>query len=337
MPDELLFDIAAAGKMDDERVLRSLVPRMLRDPRSLELSNRFVEQWLRTRELRGDKAPDEELFFEHKDVGELRDDIILQPVFFFRHVFRENESLLSFLDSEKTILTRSLAELMCLPFEERLSKNPEWIQPPPGSNRGGLLSMPAVLAISSYPYRTSPVLRGAWILDSILGAPPPPPPPDVPELDEQKAGETPKSVREMLTQHRENPVCASCHNRIDPLGFALENYDVVGRWRSSDNGQWIDASAELTDGTPIDGPQGLKQALLERPFELFVRNLTKRMLGYALGRGLTPADACAVETIVGRVRDKDHAAWELVREIVLSAPFRGSSGQAAQSIAEVRP
>jgi hypothetical protein len=336
MPDELLFDIAAAGKMDDENVLRTLVPRMLRDPRSLELSKRFVEQWLRTRELKGDKAPDEELFAEFKDTGEMRDDIILQPVFFFRHIFRENESLLSFLDSKKTILTRSLAELMCLTFEERLSKNPEWIEPPPGSNRGGLLSMPAVLAISSYPYRTSPVLRGAWILDSILGAPPPPPPPDVPELEEQKAGDAPKSVREMLTHHRENPVCASCHNRIDPLGFALENYDVIGRWRATDGGQWIDASAELTDGTPIEGPQGLKQALLERN-ELFVRNLTKRMLGYALGRGLTPADACAVETIVDRVGQRDHAAWELVREIVLSAPFRGAAGSGTQSIAEVRP
>lgn len=339
MPNELLFDAAAAGKMDDEQALRGLVPLMLRDPRSLEFSTRFIEQWLRTRELEGDKDPDAELFDEYKDAGDLRGDILLQPVFFFRHVMRENKSLLEFLDSDSTILTRSLVELMELDYEEKISKNPEWIELPAGSGRGGLLSMPAVLAVSSYPYRTSPVLRGAWILDSILGAPPPPPPPNVPELEEPAEGEPAKSVREMLTQHRANPVCASCHNRIDPLGFALENYDVIGRWREADAGQPIDASAELADGTPIAGPEGLKAALLDRN-ELFVRNLTKRMLGYALGRGLTPADACAVETIVDRVAEQDFKAWALVREIALSEPFLAPTAPAApsrQSIAEVRP
>jgi hypothetical protein len=181
--------------------------------------------------------------------------------------------------------------------------------------------MPAVLAVSSHPYRTSPVLRGAWILDSILGAPPPPPPPNVPALEDQQAGEKPKSVRERLTRHRANAVCASCHDRIDPLGFALDNYDVLGAWRDTDAGEPIKAGGKLTDGTQINGPADLKQALIARD-ELFIRNLARRMLGYALGRGLTPADACAIETIVERVRANQHQAWTLIEEITLSEPFR---------------
>ena len=321
MPDELLFDAAAAGKLDDPDVLRKLVPRMLRDPRSLQFADRFVEQWLRTRELDGDKAPDAELFAEYHSNEELRSDIRLQPIFFFLEVFRRNLSLDHFLDSDKTILTRDLVKYFGWErIEEASRKNPEWVTLPAGSNRGGLLGMPAVLAVSSYPYRTSPVLRGAWILDSMLGAPPPPPPPDVPELEEPKEGEAPKSVRELLEQHRQNAVCASCHDRIDPLGFALENYDVIGGWRDEDGGKPIDAAGKLADGTEFVGPEGLKNALLDRR-EDFLRNLTKRMLGYALGRGLTPGDACAVETILDRVQAADGSSWTLIQEIVTSKPF----------------
>lgn len=334
MPDELLFDVAAAGKMDDPAVLKRLVPRMLRDPKALEFATRFIEQWLRTRALEEGGGPDLELFPAYAESEDLRSDTRLQPIFFFQHVFRENESLLSFLDSKSTILTRALAEHFGMETtyeedgeEKKISKNPEWHELPDGSGRGGLLSMPAVLAVSSHPYRTSPVLRGAWILDSILGTPPPPPPPDVPDLEEQHGSEKPKSMRELLTQHRENPVCASCHDRIDPLGFALDNYDVLGRWRDEDAGGPIDASGELSDGTQVDGPDTLKDALLDRK-ELFTRNLTKRMLGYALGRGLTPADACAVETIVDRVSESDFEAWALAREIVLSEPFLAPMAEA---------
>jgi hypothetical protein len=280
----------------------------------------FVEQWLRTREMDGDHAPDAELFPEYAKDAELRSDIRLQPVFFFQEVFRENRSLLEFLDSDHTILTRTLIKHYALDTKERGSANPEWMKLPEGSKGGGLLGMPAVHAVSSYPYRTSPVLRGVWILDSILGAPPPPPPPDVPELEDQRSAEKPKTMREMLSKHRENAVCASCHDRIDPIGYALDNFDVLGHWRSEDAGQPIDASGELTDGTRIDGPSGLKRALLDRR-ELFIRNLTRRMLGYAVGRGLTPADACAVETIVDRVKAADYKAWAFVSEIVTSAPF----------------
>ena len=319
MPDELLFDIAASGKMDDPDVLRRLVPRMLRDPRSLQFATRFVEQWLRTRELeRGGPAPD--LFPEYAASAELRGDILLQPVFFFREVFRENRSLLDFLDSDGTVLTRNLIEHLGLPMKKAQdAKNPNWMELPEGVDRGGLLAMPAVAAVGSHPHRTSPVLRGVWILDSILGTPPPPPPPDVPELEEA-AQDGGGSLRELLAAHSRNPACAGCHERIDPLGFALENYDVVGRWRDSDGGLPVDASGTLSDGTRIEGPQELKRALLSRK-RLFVRNLAKRMLGYALGRGLTPSDDCAVETIIENVEREDYKAWSLVRQVALSAPF----------------
>jgi hypothetical protein len=188
--------------------------------------------------------------------------------------------------------------------------------------------MPAVLAVSSYPYRTSPVLRGAWILESILGTPPPPPPAEVPALEKQ-ASETPKSVREMLTQHRANAACATCHNRIDPLGFALENYDFIGRWRDQDAGKPIDNLGELPDGTTVSGPQGLKTALLERK-DLFVRNLTAKMLGYALGRGLTPQDSCTVDRIVAELKENGYRSQKLVELIILSVPFQYQPPPAGQ-------
>jgi hypothetical protein len=181
--------------------------------------------------------------------------------------------------------------------------------------------MPAVLAVSSYPYRTSPVLRGAWILESMLGTPPPPPPAEVPPLEKQVSPDAPKSVREMLTQHRANAVCATCHSRIDPLGFALENYDHVGRWRTEEAGKPVDIKGELPDGTVVEGAQGLKKALLDRK-DLFVRNLTAKMLGYALGRGLTLKDSCTVDKIVAELKDNDYRAQKLVELIILSVPFQ---------------
>lgn len=329
MPDELLFDVAAAGRLHDPEVVKPLISLMLRNDRALTFAERFVEQWLRTRALEGDKAPDAELFPRYQVDEELRADIRLQPVFFFREVFKENHSLLSFLDSDSTIMTGTLAKHFGLKLEMQQSKDPRWMELPVGSNRGGLLGMPAVLAVSSYPYRTSPVLRGAWVLDSILGTPPPPPPPNVPALDEQHEAVTPRTMRELLTQHRENPVCASCHARIDPLGFALENYDSLGRWRDDHAGTPLDASAELSDGTQFYGPEGLRTALLERK-DLFIRNLTRKMLGYALGRGLTLRDSCTVDEIVTKVKADDYSARTLIEEVVLSTPFLYQEGSASE-------
>lgn len=202
-----------------------------------------------------------------------------------------------------------------------MSQQPKHADLPEGSHRGGVVSMAAVLAVSSYPARTSPVLRGKWILDALLGTPPPPPPPNVPLLPENHQGMAPQTVRERLVQHRQNPACATCHDRIDPLGFALENYDVLGRWRTEEAGKPIDAKGQLPDGTAFDGVDQLKAVLLDRK-DLFLRNLTSKMLGYALGRGLTLEDSCTVDNILAKLPPEGYSSHTLIREIVLSMPFR---------------
>lgn len=331
MPDEFLFDAAASGKLSDPAVLKVITRRMLRNDRSLGFAQRFVEQWLATRELTSSKRPDAKLFPEFDRDEELRSDIRMQPVLFFREMLVRNLPVLSLIDSTHTIGTRNLAKLyeVQLPINRAAANQPQWVELPPGSNRGGLMGMPAVMAVSSYPYRTSPVLRGAWILESMLGTPPPPPPPNVPALEEPAAGAAPKTMKERLAQHRSNAVCASCHSRIDGLGFALENYDVLGRWRSEAGGKAIDNSGELS-GVTFQGPAGLRQVLLERK-DLFVHNLTTKMLGYALGRGLTLSDSCTVDSIVEQVKNDGYRAQTLVEAIVLSVPFRYQAAQPLKS------
>jgi hypothetical protein len=323
MPDELLFDLASTSQLSKPGVIHELLPRMLRRDQALDFSKRFVDQWLRTRQLDTDKAPDGALFPAWAKDEELRSDIRLQPALFFHEILKRDLSVLTLLDSTSTILTGKLSKHFAgdpIPVKGD-GQQPVWADLPKGSMRGGLLGMPAVLAVSSYPYRTSPVLRGAWILESILGTPPPPPPADVPALEKQASAETPKSVREMLTAHRANPVCATCHSRIDPLGFALENYDFIGRWRTEDAGKPVDNRGELPDGTLVEGPQSLKASLLERK-DVFVRNLTAKLLGYALGRGLTIQDSCTVDRIVGELRENDYRAQKLMELIILSVPFQ---------------
>lgn len=322
-PDELLTDLAASGKLQDPEVLRQMARRMVKHDRSWNLARRFTEQWLHTRELSGDKAPDAKLFPEYAKDEELRGDIRIQPQQFFREILVRNLSVLNLIDSEHTVATSNFSKHFGFKLAVRAnaSKQPQWVELPKDSNRGGLLGMPAVLAVSSYPYRTSPVLRGTWILDSLLGTPPPPPPANVPPLAETAAGAAPATVRERLEKHRANAVCASCHSRIDPLGFALENYDVIGRWRTEDAGKPVDNAGEMTDGTKIQGPAQLKAALLQHK-DLFLRNLTSKLLGYALGRGLTLRDSCTVDAIVAEVKAKDYSAQALIEGIVLSTPFR---------------
>jgi cytochrome c551/c552 len=322
MPDELLTDVAALGKLHEPEVVRALVPRMLRREQSLDFVKRFVDQWLRTRQLETDKAPDAKLFPAWTTDAEIQSDVRLQPALFFHEILKRDLSLLNLIDSSQSVLTKKLTRHFGEPIQVTgADQQPRWLDLPKGSTRGGLLGMPAVLAVGSYPYRTSPVLRGAWILEALLGTPPPPPPADVPPLDKQASADTPKTVREMLTQHRANPACATCHSRIDPLGFALENYDFIGRWRDQDNGKAVDNRGELPDGTIVEGPQSLKNALLERK-DQFVRNLTSKMLGYALGRGLTAQDSCAVDRIVAELKENDYRAQRLIELIILSAPFQ---------------
>jgi hypothetical protein len=333
-PDSLLLALAATGELQKPEILRAQVARMLRNQKSFEFVQSFVEQWLRTRDLTQGFSPDVELYPNWKD-EELRGDIRYQPVLFFQEILAKDLSLLNLIDSKFTIATRKLQRLWgtnIAPVRANNQAQPQRIELPEGSHRGGLLGMPAVLAVSSHPHRTSPVLRGKWILEAILGTPSPPPPPNVPPLDAEKRA-TAGTLREKLAQHRANPACASCHSRIDPLGFALENYDVIGRWRIEDGGQKIDARGEMPGGKTVDGPEQLKNVLMERK-GLFIRNLTSKVLGYALGRGLTLQDSCTVDAIVAEVERNDYSAQSLINAVVMSMPFRYQAGAVVQSSAK---
>ncbi|MBN9660579.1 MAG: DUF1592 domain-containing protein [Acidobacteria bacterium] len=323
MPDKVLTDLASAGTLNDPAVLHAQIPRMLKDVKATEFAQRFVEQWLGTRELGRDIQPDAKLFPQYYE-AELQSAIRYEPILFFQELLANNLSLLNLIDSKFTILTNKLQRHYGLPKTD-IGQQPKRVELPENSHRGGVLSMAAVLAVSSYPQRTSPVLRGKWALDALLGTPPPPPPPNVPVLAENHAGEPARTLRQRLTEHRRDPVCASCHSRIDPIGFGLENYDVLGRWRTEDAGQPIDSHGELPGGIQFEGPEQLKAVLLSKK-DLFFHNLTAKMLGYALGRGLTPGDQCVVDGIVEKLAQNDYSAHTLVEEIVLSAPFRMQPG-----------
>ena len=326
-PDGLLLALAEAGKLHEPEILQGQVARMLRNSKSFDFVQSFVEQWLGTRALGQTIRPDAKLFPAYSSDAELQGDIRYQPVLFFREILSNDLSLLNLLDSKFTITTKKLQKLYGLNVKPPRAGNgsaPQRIELPDDSHRGGLLGMSAVLAVSSHPHRTSPVLRGKWMLDAILGTPPPPPPPNVPALEEPH-GEAPKTVRELLSRHRADPVCASCHSRIDPLGFALENYDALGRWRTEDGGKPVDAKGELPGGTTFDGPDQLKAVLLQKK-GLFVRNLTNKMLGYALGRGLTLKDSCVVDSIVAEVERNNYSAHSLINSVVMSMPFRYQTG-----------
>ena len=323
-PDSLLLALAEEGKLHDPEILQGQVARMLRNQRAFDFARSFVEQWLRVRDLGEAFQPDAGLYPEWND-AELQGDIKNQPILFFREILANDLSVLDLIDSKWTIATKKLQKVIfgtrIKPARPNNQEQPQRIELPEGSHRGGLLGMPAVLAVSSHPHRTSPVLRGKWILEAMLGTPPPPPPPNVPKLDEGKADEVPATLRERLSLHRSDPACASCHTRIDPLGFALENYDVLGRWREEESGKPIDATGELADGTRFDGPDQLKGVLMQRK-GVFVRNLTTKVLGYALGRGLTFQDSCTVDSIAAEVERNNYSARILINAVVMSVPFR---------------
>lgn len=334
MPDDELFRLAAAGTLHQDAVLQAQVKRLLAAPAAIEFETRFVEQWLGTRELGRTHTPDAKLFPAFAD-EELRSDIRYQPVVFFAEILRNDLSLLNLIDSPFTTATNKLQRLYGLkvkPPRPDAGGQPQRIELPAGSQRGGLLGMSAVLIASSYPHRTSPVLRGKWLLETLLGTPPPPPPPNVPPLEEAGAASA-QTVRERLAQHRRNPVCASCHSRIDPLGFALENYDPLGRWRTQDAGKPVDASAQLADGRTFSGPEGLRTVLLEKK-SLVLGHLTRKMLGYALGRGLTLEDQCTVDDIMAQLERAGYRSQTLVSAIVLSPPFRARTATTEGSPSE---
>ncbi len=314
IPDEELLVAAEKGQLSKPAVLQSQVSRMLADPKAKALTANFAGQWLHLRRLEAQK-PDKVVYpdFDQR----LRTAMLTETEMFFETVIRDNRSALDFLDADYTFLNQRLAEHYGIPgiYGTTFRK----VKLDPKLRRGGLLGQASILTVTSYNNRTSVVMRGKWILENILAAPPPPPPPDIPALNDAKNGKL-LSVREQMEMHRANPVCASCHNKMDPLGFSLENYDAVGAWRTSFAGKPIDASAVLPDGTKFDGPAGLQNILMTRK-EQFVEALTERMLTYGLGRGVEYYDMPAIREVRDRARRDDYRMNTIIMGIVQSVPF----------------
>jgi mono/diheme cytochrome c family protein len=325
MPDRALREAADAGRLSGGEELRNQTLRLLGDVDHLsDMLTEFVGQWLGTADLGRAKqvAPKRAPWIQDHHVASLRD----QPTYVFGAVLRENRSLLELIDSDWTYLNDLLLQVYQLDrgkieakeFNQNLQK---MTLPEEYRRHCGLIGAGGPMVLASYPQRTSPVLRGVWVLDKMLGVKLPPPPPNVPKLSETAAASAAATLRQRFEQHRADPACASCHDRIDPIGFALENFDELGAWRTRDAGGEIDAVARLRGGIEIDGVAGLKRYLLENKTQ-FVRHLTEKMLGYALARSLRPTDRATVERIVARLEASDYRAQELVLGIVESTPFR---------------
>ncbi len=315
IPDQALLAAAEEGRLDDRDGLVRQVRRMLADPRAAALVENFAGQWLYLRNL-DQTTPDPPTFPDFDD--NLRRALRRETELFVESVLREDRSALELLTADYTFVNERLARHYGLPgiYGDRFRRVP--VADPA---RRGVLGHGSVLTVTSYATRTSPVLRGKWILENLLGAPPPPPPPDVPDLEDAGSAEG-LSIRERLERHRANPACASCHARMDPYGFGLENFDAIGRWRAfGADGAAVDASDTLPDGAAFTGPVELREAMLRRP-ETFVRTLTRKLLTYAVGRGLTYHDAPVVRSIVREAAPDGYRLSALVTGIVTSDPFR---------------
>ena len=323
MPDDDLLKAADRGKLSRPATLAAQVRRMLLDPKADALVDNFGGQWLQTRRLESVK-PDRKKFPDFDEY--LRLSMARETAMFFKSILREDRSILDFIDADYSYLNERLARFYGLTEVQ----GPEFrkVLFARDAQRGGLLTHASVLTISSYANRTSPVLRGKWVLDNLVGTPPPPPPPDVPNLDEAKIG-TASSMREQLELHRKNAICASCHVRMDPLGFGLENFDAVGAWRTKDGEFPINASGTLPDGRSFTGPQGLKSILKAQP-DTFTESLTRKMLMYALGRGLETSDDGAVKEIVMEVAADNYRMSSLILGIVNSRPFQKRRGESSR-------
>ena len=315
IPDDELLAAAEGGRLTHPAELTRQVRRMLADPRAAALVENFAGQWLYLRNL-GNTHPDPPTFPDFDD--NLRRALQRETELFFESIMDEDRSVLVLLTADYTFVNERLARHYGMRgiYGDRFRRVPVTDE-----TRRGLLGHGSVLTVTSYATRTSPVLRGKWILENLLGAPPPPPPPDVPDLEDTGSAEG-LSIRERLTRHRANPACATCHARMDPYGFGLENFDAIGRWRGTGaDGQPIDASDVLPDGTAFDGPSELREAILKRP-GTFVETFTRKLLTYAIGRGLEYYDAPAVRRIVTRAGADDYRFSSIVTGIVTSDAFR---------------
>jgi len=335
IPDDTLLDVASKGGLKSAAGLDQQVRRMLADAKSQAFIDNFVGQWLQLRNLKT-KQPNSHEFPDFDD--NLRQSLGTEAEMFFASIMREDRSVLDLMTADYTFLNERLARHYGVPnvygtHFRRVTLKDE--------TRYGLLGKGAVLMVTSHPHRTSPVLRGKWILENVLGAPPPPPPDVVPPFEEDAGAAKPKSVRERMEQHRRNPACASCHRMIDPAGLALENFDAVGAWRTKDGGTRgapVDASGQLVDGTQINGVVELRAALLRDP-ETFVRTLTEKLMTYAVGRGLTGTDMPAVRTVVRDSAREQYRFSSVILEIVRSVPFqmrmKAPAGEGATSTARL--
>jgi len=336
LPDEELLALAESGRLADPATLERQVRRMLADAKSRALVDNFVGQWLQLRNL-ASRQPNSHEFPDFDD--NLRTALRTEVEMFFSSIMREDRSVMDLLTADYTFVNERLARHYGIPHVYGTHFRRVTLQ---DEARRGLLGKGALLMVTSHPHRTSPVLRGKWILENVLGAPPPPPPDVVPPFEENTEAARPRSVRERMESHRRNPACASCHRMIDPAGLALENFDAVGAWRTRDGGTRgtpIDASGQLVDGTPINGVNELRAALVRDP-NVFVQTLTERLLTYAIGRGLTAADMPAVRTIAREARRGNYRFSAVVLGIVRSVPFqmriKGAAGHPATRSAAPR-
>jgi hypothetical protein len=315
IPDDELLDLAARNQLHKPEVFEKQVRRMLADERSRSLATNFAAQWLHLRNL-DSITPDLRLFPDFDD--NLRKAFRQETELFVESVFRDDRSVLDLLQADYTFLNERLAKHYGVPhvYGSRFRR----IELGADRLRGGLLRQGSILTVTSYATRTSPVLRGKWILENLLGTPPPPPPANVPALKETTVSAS-LPIRERLAEHRASASCASCHRLIDPVGFTLEHFDAVGRWRTLDEGSPIDAAGGLPDGSECEGVVELEKALLRRP-ELFVRTLTEKLFIFALGRAADEADAPAIRKIVRAAREQNYRFFTLIVGLSTSVPFQ---------------
>ncbi len=314
IPDDTLLGAAANGELTEGNGLAKQARRMLADPRANSLVENFAGQWLYLRNLDSIK-PDGRLYPDFDD--NLRQAMRRETEMLFESVQREDRSVLDLLKSDHTFLNERLAKHYGIPhvYGPRFRR----VSLKPDSDRGGLLRHGSILTVTSYATRTSPVLRGHWVLENVMGTPPPPPPPDVPNLEDSQVDAS-LPIRERLAAHRENSSCAHCHSVMDPIGFAFENFDAIGQWRTREGEQPIDASGALADGTKFQNVPSLEDGLLQRP-ELFVRTLAEKLLVFALGRGIEHSDAPAVRKIVRNAAKGDYRFSAIILAIIASDPF----------------
>jgi len=316
MPDEELLSLGQSGRLSDPNICQQQIRRLLADPKAEALGERFAIQWLDLDRLGSEVKPDPGTFPDFD--AELNSSMRREVVAFFNYIVRNDRSLLELIDSDYTFVNKRLAEVygidgVSTPNFQRVQLATR--------DRGGVLGMPAIHALTSYPLRTSPVLRGRWIVESLLGDKVPTPPPDVPALDEKSEAAVHLTLREQLERHRTKAECASCHDKMDPLGFGLENFDVLGRWRDTERGQPIDAKGTLPSGESYAGPAGLKTILMSRK-DAVMKHLVRKMTGFAFGRELNKFDDCVIDGAMKALKENRYRASVLVEQIATSFPFQ---------------